>query len=195
MTPLARPLGPRGCRPPSAIPPARNTGRCPPRQGMGQEIQCRDGSDQVAAGWRLSDQTVAPLRQRGLPARSTDHHERRRPRIAQMPRRAALFAERQHGDVHAGINTYLDMTSMYERAATGLPRRRGPGPPRAPGRSSCAAGGRDQTERSEATASATAAASAAPASPPPMPPDPPETSSRTGPLDVHCLTPLSFAGA
>ena len=122
-------------------------------QGVGQEIQCRDGSDEMAAGLAaLSDQTVgARCDSAACLLGSTDHHEDEDPRIAQMPQQAALFAERQHGDVHTGIDTYLDMTSMYEGqqqvyrdgAARGLRAH--------PVDRAAQLAGRDQTERSEAT--------------------------------------------
>ncbi len=86
------------------------------RQGVGQEVQSRHGSDEVAAGLAsLSDQTVgAPGGRRARLLRGTDHHKHKDPGIAKVLDEPALFAECQHDGVHASIDADPDVVATDE---------------------------------------------------------------------------------
>jgi osmotically-inducible protein OsmY len=86
------------------------------RQGAGQEVQSRHGSDEVAAGLAsLSDQTVgAPGGRRARLLRGTDHHKHKDPGIAKVLDEPALFAECQHDGVHASIDADPDVVATDE---------------------------------------------------------------------------------
>ena len=85
-------------------------------QGVGQEVQRRHGSDEVAAGLAsLSDEPVsAPCDGGARLSHVTDHHKDECARFAKVLDKPVPFAERQHDDVHAGVDADLDVVATGE---------------------------------------------------------------------------------
>jgi hypothetical protein len=81
-----------------------------------QEVQSRHSSDEVATGFSpLSDQTVSTPGDSGSRLLvGTDHHEDEDPGIAKVLDKPTLFAERQHDNVHAGVDADRDVVATYE---------------------------------------------------------------------------------
>jgi hypothetical protein len=86
------------------------------RASMGQKVESRHGSDEMAAGLPpLSDQTVgAPVDSLARLRLGTDHHEDEDAGIAKVVDQPAVSAECQHHHVDRGVDAHRDVAPTRE---------------------------------------------------------------------------------